>query len=89
MLNALPGVTCTKPMGALYVFPKLDPAVYQIDDDQEFVLQLLRQQKILVVQGSGFNWPRTDHIRIVTLPRVDELEYAINKIGEFLAGYRS
>ena len=89
MLNALPGVSCTKPMGALYVFPRLDPAVYEIDDDQEFVLQLLRQEKILVVQGSGFNWPRTDHIRIVTLPRVDELEDAINRIGQFLAGYRS
>ena len=89
MLNALPGVSCTKPMGALYVFPRLDPAVYTIDDDEKFVLQLLRQEKILVVQGSGFNWPRTDHIRIVTLPRVDELEYAIDRIGQFLAGYRA
>jgi alanine-synthesizing transaminase len=88
MLNALPGVTCTKPMGALYAFPRLDPAVYRIDDDQAFVLQLLRQEKILVVQGSGFNWPRTDHFRIVTLPRVDELEQAIERIGAFLAGYR-
>jgi alanine-synthesizing transaminase len=89
MLNALPGVTCTKAMGALYAFPRLDPAMYQIDDDQDFVLQLLRQERILVVQGSGFNWPRTDHLRIVTLPRVDELEHAITRIGAFLAGYRS
>ncbi|MDX6208054.1 MAG: alanine-synthesizing transaminase, partial [Frankiales bacterium] len=89
MLNSLPGVSCTKAMGALYAFPRLDPAVYEIDDDQKFVLQLLRQEKILVVQGSGFNWPRTDHIRIVTLPRVDELEDAIERIGQFLAGYRS
>jgi alanine-synthesizing transaminase len=88
MLNALPGVTCTKPMGALYAFPRLDPAMYPIEDDQQFVLQLLRQERILVVQGSGFNWPRTDHLRIVTLPRVDELEHAINRIGAFLAGYR-
>ena len=75
-------------MGALYVFPRLDPAMYPIDDDESFVLQLLRHEKILVVQGSGFNWPRTDHIRIVTLPRVDELEHAIDRIGAFLAGYR-
>jgi alanine-synthesizing transaminase len=88
MLNELPGVSCTKPMGALYAFPRLDPAMYPIDDDQQFVLQLLRQERILVVQGSGFNWPRTDHLRIVTLPRVDELEHAINRIGAFLAGYR-
>jgi alanine-synthesizing transaminase len=89
MLNDLPGVSVTKPMGALYIFPKLDPSVYHIDDDQQFVLQLLRREKILVVQGTGFNWPRTDHIRLVTLPRVDELERAIDRIGAFLAAYRA
>lgn len=87
-LKSIPGVTCVQPRGALYVFPRLDPAVYPIDDDQDFVLQLLREQHVLVVQGSGFNWPRPDHLRIVTLPRVDDLTEAIGRIGEFLAGYR-
>src|SRR5690242_1768036 len=67
-LNALaqiPGVTCAKPKGALYVFPRLDPERYPIADDQQFVLQLLRDKHVLVVQGTGFNWPRTDHLRIV------------------------
>ena len=89
LLNALPGVSCTKPMGSLYVFPRLDPKMYPIANDESFVLQLLRHEKILVVQGSGFSWPGTDHIRIVTLPRVDELENAVDRIGAFLAGYRS
>ena len=89
MLNALPGVSCVKPMGSLYVFPRLDPALYPIDNDESFVLQLLRHEKILVVQGTGFSWPRTDHIRIVTLPRVDEIEHAVNRIEVFLAAYRN
>jgi alanine-synthesizing transaminase len=89
LLNSLPGVSCTKPMGSLYVFPRLDPKMYPIANDESFVLQLLRHEKILVVQGSGFSWPGTDHIRIVTLPRVDELEHAVDRIGAFLAGYRS
>jgi alanine-synthesizing transaminase len=87
-LKAIPGVTCVQPRGALYVFPRLDPAMYPIEDDQDFVLQLLREQHVLVVQGSGFNWPRPDHLRIVTLPRADDLTEAIRRIGAFLAGYR-
>ncbi|MFN2519021.1 MAG: pyridoxal phosphate-dependent aminotransferase [Jatrophihabitantaceae bacterium] len=86
-LLAIPGVTCVKPKGALYVFPRLDPDVYPIKDDQQFVLQLLREQHVLVVQGSGFNWPATDHLRIVTLPRADDLTEAIGRIGGFLASY--
>jgi len=86
-LLAIPGVTCVKPHGALYVFPRLDPDVYSIKDDQQFVLQLLREQHVLVVQGSGFNWPNPDHLRIVTLPRADDLTEAIARIGEFLASY--
>jgi alanine-synthesizing transaminase len=86
-LKTIPGVTCVQPRGALYVFPRLDPAVYPIDDDQDFVLQLLREQHVLVVQGTGFNWPRPDHLRIVTLPRADDLTEAIRRIGTFLAGY--
>jgi alanine-synthesizing transaminase len=86
-LKAIPGVTCVQPRGALYVFPRLDPAVYPIHDDQDFVLQLLRDQHVLVVQGTGFNWPRPDHLRIVTLPRTDDLTEAIRRIGVFLADY--
>jgi alanine-synthesizing transaminase len=86
-LKAIPGVTCVQPRGALYVFPRLDPAVYPIHDDQDFVLQLLRDQHVLVVQGTGFNWPRPDHLRIVTLPRADDLTEAIRRIGVFLADY--
>ena len=66
-LKQIPGVTCVQPRGALYVFPRLDPEVYPIEDDQQFVLDLLRDQHVLVVQGSGFNWPQPDHLRIVTL----------------------
>jgi alanine-synthesizing transaminase len=86
-LRAIPGVSCTQPQGALYVFPRLDPERYPIADDQQFVLQLLREQHVLVVQGSGFNWPATDHLRIVTLPRADDLTEAIGRIGTFLTGY--
>jgi alanine-synthesizing transaminase len=87
-LTAIPGVTCAVPKGALYVFPRLDPEVYPIKDDQRFVLDLLRAQHVLVVQGSGFNWPHPDHLRIVTLPRADDLTDAIGRIGTFLAAYR-
>jgi alanine-synthesizing transaminase len=88
-LKEIPGVTCVQPRGALYVFPRLDPDVYPIVDDQQFVLQLLREQHVLVVQGTGFNWPHPDHLRIVTLPRADDLTEAIGRIGAFLASYRA
>ncbi len=88
LLNEIPGVSCVKPMGALYLFPRLDPQVYNIPDDQQFVLELLRQKKILIVEGSAFNFPGTDHFRLVFLPRIDELEIAIGKIAEFLEVYR-
>jgi alanine-synthesizing transaminase len=86
-LAQIPGVTCVKPKGALYVFPRLDPELYPIADDQQFILQLLREQHVLVVQGTGFNWPNPDHIRIVTLPRADDLTEAIGRIGQFLSTY--
>ena len=86
-LAQIPGVTCAKPKGALYVFPRLDPELYPIADDQQFVLELLREKHVLVVQGTGFNWPHTDHLRIVTLPRADDLTEAIGRIGEFLGEY--
>jgi len=88
LLNEIPGVSCVKPKGALYAFPRLDPEVYPIKDDERFVLDLLRSQKILVVQGTGFNWPTPDHFRIVTLPRVADLEEAIGRIATFLQTYR-
>lgn len=88
MLNAIPGVSCFKPRGALYVFPRLDPRLYPIEDDERFVLELLRQEKMLVVQGTGFNWPHPDHLRIVTLPAVEVLEDAIGRLERFLAGRR-
>ncbi|WP_262849188.1 pyridoxal phosphate-dependent aminotransferase [Mumia quercus] len=87
LLTAIPGVTCVKPQGALYMFPRLDPAVYPIDDDEKFAYELLREQKLLVVQGTGFNWPTPDHFRLVTLPRVEDLEDAIGRIARFLETY--
>lgn len=87
-LNAIPGVSCVKPMGAMYTFPRLDPEVHEIHDDGKLVLDLLLQEKILVVQGSGFNWPHQDHLRIVTLPWARDLSVAIERFGNFLANYR-
>ncbi|REE95534.1 pyridoxal phosphate-dependent aminotransferase [Thermomonospora umbrina] len=84
LLNDIPGVSCVKPRGALYVFPRLDPDAYPIEDDMAFALDLLESQKLLVVQGSGFNWPRPDHFRVVTLQHAAELEEAITRIGTFL-----
>jgi alanine-synthesizing transaminase len=71
----------------MYVFPRLDPERYPIKDDQRFVLEFLRAKHVLVVQGTGFNWPTPDHLRIVTLPRSDDLTDAIGRLGEFLADY--
>ena len=87
-LNAIDGVSCVKPKAALYAFAKIDTRRFNISDDEQFVLDLLRQERILVVQGSGFNWPEPDHFRIVFLPRADILEDAIGRIGHFLATYR-
>lgn len=87
-LNEIPGISCTKPMGALYCFPKIDRNVYDIHDDAQFMLDLLRAEKILMVQGTGFNWPEPDHFRVVTLPWAKDLENAIDRIGNFLASYK-
>ncbi|HEX5365796.1 MAG TPA: pyridoxal phosphate-dependent aminotransferase [Acidimicrobiales bacterium] len=87
-LNAIPGVSCVRPQGALYVFPRLDPEVHEIHDDAQLVLDLLVQEKILVVQGTGFNWPHPDHLRIVTLPPAHDLADAVERMGNFLASYR-
>lgn len=87
LLTDIPGISCVKPKGAMYLFPRMDPKVCKIDDDERMVLDLLLQEKILVVQGSAFNWPHTDHFRIVFLPREDELEYAISRIRHFFSEY--
>ncbi|MCW8216676.1 MULTISPECIES: pyridoxal phosphate-dependent aminotransferase [Streptomyces] len=87
LLNDIPGVSCVKPQGALYAFPRLDLKVYKINDDAQMVLDLLRAQNLLIVQGTGFNWPEPDHFRLVTLPRAEELTDAIARIGTFLDGY--
>ncbi|ATZ06886.1 pyridoxal phosphate-dependent aminotransferase [Corynebacterium striatum] len=87
-LNEIPGVSVTKPMGALYCFPRLDPNVHEIHDDSKLMLDILRAEKILMVQGTGFNWPNPDHFRVVTLPWASQLENAIERLGNFLASYR-
>ena len=89
LITAIPGVTCVKPVAALYMFPKLDPVMYPIKDDRQFFLELLRETRVMLVQGTGFNWPDPDHFRIVFLPHEDDLREAIGRIAKFLASYRN
>ncbi len=88
LLSEIPGVSVVKPKAALYMFPRLDAKMYPIADDQQFAYELLAEEKVLIVQGSGFNWPRPDHFRIVFLPNSDDLTEAIARIARFLAHYR-
>ena len=88
LITAIPGVSCVKPSAALYMFPKLDPKIYPIEDDQKFIYELLQETRVLLVQGTGFNWPKMDHFRIVFLPHEDDLREAIARIAKFLANYR-
>ncbi|MDR2876230.1 MAG: pyridoxal phosphate-dependent aminotransferase [Methylobacillus sp.] len=88
MLTAIPGVTCVKPKAAMYLFPKLDPKMYPIADDQQFILELLLEERVLLVQGTGFNWPQPDHFRVVFLPSVDDLNEAIGRVARFLENFR-
>ncbi len=88
MLNQIPGVSCTKPKGALYLFPRLDPEQYKIHDDERLVLDFLLQEKVLLVQGSAFNWPEPDHLRIISLPRTEDLETVMTKLERFLSRYK-
>ena len=88
LITAIPGVTCVKPLAALYMFPRLDPKVYPIVDDREFFLELLEETRVMLVQGTGFNWPHPDHFRIVFLPHEDDLREAIGRIAKFLEHYR-
>jgi alanine-synthesizing transaminase len=84
LINAIPGVSCVKPSAALYMFPKLDPQIYPIQDDQQFFLELLQETKVMLVQGTGFNWQKPDHFRIVFLPHLDDLREAIGRMSKFL-----
>ena len=88
LLTAIPGVSCVKAKASLYMFPRLDPQVYPIKDDEALMLELLQQEKVLLVQGTGFNWPHPDHFRIVFLPHEDELRDALGRVARFLAGFR-
>lgn len=88
LLTDIPGVTCVKPQGALYLFPRLDPAMYPIENDQAFILEFLKAEKVLLVQGTGFNWPAHDHFRVVFLPHREELIEAISRLARFLESYR-
>ncbi|NBS72759.1 MAG: pyridoxal phosphate-dependent aminotransferase [Betaproteobacteria bacterium] len=88
LIIQIPGVTCVKPQAALYMFPRLDPKIYPIKDDQEFIYEMLQETKVLLVQGTGFNWHAPDHFRIVFLPHEDDLRIAVGRIAKFLETYR-
>ncbi len=88
LITAIPGVSCVKPSAALYMFPRLDPKVYPIHDDQQFFLDVLQETRVMLVQGSGFNWEAPDHFRIVFLPHEDDLREAIGRLARFLGHYR-
>jgi alanine-synthesizing transaminase len=88
LISTIPGVSCVKPRAALYMFPRLDPKIYPVKDDQVFFLQLLEETKVMLVQGTGFNWPEPDHFRIVFLPHEDDLREAIARVARFLEGAR-
>ncbi len=88
LLTDIPGISCVKPKAGLYLFPRLDPNIYPIQNDQQFILELLESEKVLVVQGTGFNWIHPDHLRLVFLPTVDDLIEAFGRIARFLEHYR-
>ena len=88
LITAIPGVSCVRPQAALYMFPRLDPKMYPIVDDQQFFLDMLEETKVMLVQGTGFNWPQPDHFRIVFLPHEDDLREAIGRVAKFLEGAR-
>ncbi|MGQ4534044.1 pyridoxal phosphate-dependent aminotransferase [Dermabacteraceae bacterium P13115] len=88
MLNEIDGISCEQAAGALYLFPRIEREKFRIDSDEQFALDLLREKKILVVHGTGFNWPEPDHFRVVTLPDTDTLEQALTRMGEFLDSVR-
>jgi alanine-synthesizing transaminase len=88
LLNSIDGISCVKPKGALYLFPKIDTEKFNISDDEQFVLDLLQAEKVLMVQGTGFNWPKPDHFRVVFLPHEEQLQEAMDRLRRFLDSYR-
>ena len=86
-INDIPGLSAVKPKAAFYIFPKLDTKRFNILDDEKFVLDFLKEKKVLLTHGKGFNWGEPDHFRIVTLPRVDDIELSLSKFARFLSGY--
>jgi alanine-synthesizing transaminase len=88
LINDIPGVSCTRPQGAMYLFPKLDIKKFNIKNDEQFVLDFLREKQVLLVHGTAFNWHKPDHLRIVFLPHLEELEQAILALGDFLSSYK-
>ena len=88
LITAIPGVTCVKPEAALYMFPRLDPAIYPIEDDRQFFLEVLKETRVMLVQGTGFNWGAPDHFRIVFLPHEDDLREAVSRLAKFFESYR-
>ena len=89
LINEIPGISCVKPQAALYLFPRIDLKMYPVSDDKQFILELLEAERVLVVQGSGFNWHKPDHIRVVFLPHEDDLRDAIGRLARFLEQYRA
>jgi alanine-synthesizing transaminase len=87
LFNSIPGISCVKPMGGLYLFPKIDLKVIPVKDDVQFVLDFLKQKKVLLVQGTGFNWPYPDHFRVVFLPAIDDMRIVAKRFAEFVEGY--
>ncbi len=87
-INKIPGISCVKPKGAIYLFPKIDTDMYKFDDDQQLILDFLIKEKILLVQGTAFNWPTADHFRIVFLPRAEDIRHAVQRLGHFLQQYK-
>ena len=87
-VNSIPGLSAVKPKGAFYIFPKIDTEMYRVDNDEQFAFDLLREQKLLVTCGTGFHWDAPDHFRLVYLPRIEVLEDAMNRLSDFLKGYR-
>jgi alanine-synthesizing transaminase len=89
LITRIPGVTCVKPQASLYMFPRLDPKIYPVEDDRQFFMEVLRATRVMLVQGSGFNYPDNQHFRVVFLPHEDQLREAIERLAKFLAQYRA
>ena len=88
LMMEIPGVSCVKPSAAMYLFFKLDPKIYPIENDQDFILDVLKKKKVLMVQGTGFNWHDQNHFRMVFLPNEDDLKIAISRFADYLTEFK-